>query len=304
MGWSWALYFCNEAVASRAAAVAADGWGSLLRERAPAPRLVPGQPVHAVYVDNHTGLGHSAADAEQAHQDFRAQCAAFGLDLHDEVPCSPYLEALGLQFDGPGRRLRHRSARLWRFKLATVALLRRRVVAGWQLEIWLGHAVHMCGLGRPLLSILSQSYAYVAAHKERSGRLWRVVRRELWLMSNQVFTCEVELDAPFNSSVYLGDSSDYGYALMETRGTGDELLEDFKWRERWRFKAAPPLPPPPHPTLGALGAAFGVCFDGDDPEQLEAFGEPHVVGRTAWEPLGARTRPTQAAAHGPRGCAA
>ncbi|CAK0906294.1 unnamed protein product, partial [Prorocentrum cordatum] len=283
------------AVASRAAAVAAEGWGSLLRERAPAPRLVPGQPVHAVYVDNHTGLGHSAADAEQAHQDFRAQCAAFGLDLHDEAPCSPYLEALGLQFDGPGRRLRHRSARLWRFKLATVALLRRRVVAGWQLEIWLGHAVHMCGLGRPLLSILSQSYAYVAAHKERSGRLWRGVRRELWLMSNLVFTCEVELDAPFNSSVYLGDSSDYGYALMETRGAGDELLEDFKWRERWRFKAAPPLPPPPRPTLGALGAAFGACFDGDDPEQLEAFGEPHVVGRTAWEPLGARARLAQRA---------
>eukprot|EP00959_Pyramimonas_sp_CCMP1952_P300670 6289201-Pyramimonas_sp.AAC.1 len=95
-------------------------------------------------------------------------------------------------------------------------------------------------------------------------------------MSNLVFTCEVELDAPFNSSVYLGDSSGYGYALMETKGTGDELLEDFKWRERWRFKAAPPLPPPPHPTLEALGAAFGVCFDGDDPEQLEAFGEPHV----------------------------
>eukprot|EP00959_Pyramimonas_sp_CCMP1952_P276163 5772711-Pyramimonas_sp.AAC.1 len=72
MGWSWALYFCNEAVASRAAAVAADGWGSLLRERAPAPRLAPGRPVHAVYVDNHTRLGHSAMDAEQAHQDFRA----------------------------------------------------------------------------------------------------------------------------------------------------------------------------------------------------------------------------------------
>eukprot|EP00959_Pyramimonas_sp_CCMP1952_P283033 5916082-Pyramimonas_sp.AAC.1 len=59
-------------------------------------------------------------------------------------------------------------------------------------------------------------------------------------MSNLVFACEVELDAPFNSSVYLGDSSDYGYAPMETRGTGDELLEDFKWMARaaWRRAAA------------------------------------------------------------------
>ena len=100
-GWPGALRFCHGAVAARAAVAAKGGWGGLLPERASAPRLAPGQPARAARAGDRAALGRSAADVQQAHRDFEAQRATFGLDLHDEVTCSPRLEALGLQFDGP-----------------------------------------------------------------------------------------------------------------------------------------------------------------------------------------------------------
>ena len=80
MGWSWALHFC-QAVSGCAVAAAAGDPTLLLRERQPAPKLTPGIPLHAVYVDNHTGLGHSADDACAAHVKFVAACESLGLGL-------------------------------------------------------------------------------------------------------------------------------------------------------------------------------------------------------------------------------
>ena len=57
MGWSWALYFANEAVNEMVARARGGDHDWLLRERTPLPRLRVDRPVGGVYVDNITLLG-------------------------------------------------------------------------------------------------------------------------------------------------------------------------------------------------------------------------------------------------------
>eukprot|EP00959_Pyramimonas_sp_CCMP1952_P357499 7485809-Pyramimonas_sp.AAC.1 len=52
MGWSWALYFANEAVAYRVEKTLADGPDQIMREMHPAPILKPGKCATGVHVDN------------------------------------------------------------------------------------------------------------------------------------------------------------------------------------------------------------------------------------------------------------
>ena len=52
MGWSWSLFFANEAVAFKVAKTRDVAGSDTLRERAPAPLLAPGRAITDTLVDN------------------------------------------------------------------------------------------------------------------------------------------------------------------------------------------------------------------------------------------------------------
>ena len=62
MGWSWALYFANEAVAFQAANTGGDGGRDAMRERQPTPTVRPGVCVTGTYVDNVQIIGGTRGD--------------------------------------------------------------------------------------------------------------------------------------------------------------------------------------------------------------------------------------------------
>ena len=64
MGWSWALYFANEAVTYRVQRALPDGADKVMREMQPAPTIEPGRCVAGVYVDNVQVVGGCEADVE------------------------------------------------------------------------------------------------------------------------------------------------------------------------------------------------------------------------------------------------
>lgn len=139
MGWSWSLYFCNEAVVDVALScpslvVTAD------REPSRAPSA--SASLAAVYVDNLTVVASTKSEACRGVDEFAAEAERRGLTLHDSERGLLEIEALGMILDfRDGRRaLRHRPYGLWRFRLASHALLRRRAVRGEELQVWLGHA--------------------------------------------------------------------------------------------------------------------------------------------------------------------
>ena len=119
----------------------------------PGPVVAKGQPTLCPYVDNVNVLGPSRPPVQLALESIREQLDAVGLDTHEHVSPTPNCAAVGVQYDGCRRLLRHTSRRAWRLYLALVVVLRLRRLAGWQLRTLLGHAVHNCLPMRPVLAV-------------------------------------------------------------------------------------------------------------------------------------------------------
>ena len=100
MGWSWAHYFAQEALAEPVrlclASLARSGgegprvplppsirYGGLLEDRRPAPLLAHARPLGAVYVDNALIVGATAPDTRDAVAAIRRELDKVGLVVGD-----------------------------------------------------------------------------------------------------------------------------------------------------------------------------------------------------------------------------
>ena len=55
------------------------------------------------------------------------------------------------------------------------------------------------------------------------------------IFAGLIFLAEIDLAAPALDQLYCVDSSLEGYCVMVSKTCEDEVREQFKWRERWRF---------------------------------------------------------------------
>ncbi|CAK0875312.1 unnamed protein product, partial [Prorocentrum cordatum] len=222
MGWSWALFFAQEAVSamtSRALRPCSTLEPAMVREHLPAPDLNESGVMGSVYVDNITVLGKTAAVAREASAALRDEAERCGLPITWSYPdVVTHLETVGIELDLKQGRLRNKASRVWRFDLATRALLARGKMRGEHMEVWLGHAVSLLMLARP-------GYAALSA-----------VRQEMRIVVGLVWLAEVDLAAPYVPHVYASDSADHGYGLMYKRASLGDLRSAFRWKEKWSFK--------------------------------------------------------------------
>ncbi len=137
-GWSWALFFCNKVCTE-----------ALVRYRQPISVLCKDNAVCSVYADNFVALAGSQAAAEEAYDGFVEACAWRGLRLLGSV-----IDCKWLVYQKPRR--------VWRVHLATNLLLRRRRVRGPEVQVVVGHFVHLFGLCRPALSVFQATYKFFA----------------------------------------------------------------------------------------------------------------------------------------------
>ncbi|CAK0831794.1 unnamed protein product [Prorocentrum cordatum] len=239
MGWSWALYFANEAVTYRVQRALPDGAEKVMREMQPAPTIEPGKCVAGVYVDNVQVIGGCEADANtQMHKIenlFREDRVPFDVEPGNSLE----MQSLGLVYHWRERRLRHVARRVWRTYMAGHALLRRRKLHGHTLQCWLGHVVNLNQLCPEAMSALNACYRFIEESLESPKRVWPSVKSEIRCSMNLLFLMEADLGATYSDQVYCGDSSGRGYALHVTTAEPTELREAWKWRERWRYRDVP-----------------------------------------------------------------
>ncbi|CAE8674891.1 unnamed protein product [Polarella glacialis] len=264
MGWSWALHMAQEIVSHQVSQTENFDKSDQIRDKQVAPLLQPGRPVLGIYVDNVAIIGGVPEDADRR---MRAVCERFGqLGIPFVVThksSQSYLDTIGLRFDFARRALMHKSRRCWRLRLATLALLRRRKVRGSVLQVWGGHVIHHFSLLRPGMSCLHSFYRFIEFAGNEQKVLWPSVRQEMRLVIGLVFLGEAHLGAPIHESVYLGDSSTYGFSLMVTKSSQQEVRQATLHRERWRFIApdvelgAPLVSPLDFSTLGGLSPLGG-----------------------------------------------
>jgi hypothetical protein len=150
-------------VSTIVASVLPGGADALVLDRACAPVLQKGSPIASVYVDNAAIFALSHAEAQSTIDAVEAALHRKGFGTHEKVDAtSSDFEIVGLVFNGRSKRLRHKPKRMWRLYDATLDILRRGRLYGWHLRHWLGHAVHLAMLSRPLLSLVSACYAFVS----------------------------------------------------------------------------------------------------------------------------------------------
>ena len=229
-------------------------------------------------------VGRTCAFAEKVLDDFVAECSRVGLLLHEVHRGVLELEALGAVLDCRRHLLLQKPRRVWRAHLAGQALLRRSRASGLELQIWMGHIIHLVGLCRPALSVFQNIYPFIAQFSSRRGRLSPTVRQEIRMASWLVFLAGVDLQSPLASLVHMGDSSTQGYAVMSTRATPREVRHEFRLRERWRFADVADDFQPAVLDASICDEMAGLSPLGGAPDEQDAarlFAPGHVPGRAS-----------------------
>ena len=190
MRWSWALPFCH-CVCAKAVVLAAGRMRLSVRaaqqhsllERRAAPRVGPGMPVLAPYVDSCNAMVWDAADATSPCGPLGDVLAEWGLAHRAETYGAPSWEALGSVLDVERRVLLSKPSGLWRCRAALLHLYEQGLASGDLVSLVLGHAVHAGMAYRPALSVIQHLYGFVAEHGWRVDALNDFERQELFYLA-------------------------------------------------------------------------------------------------------------------------
>ncbi|CAK0791289.1 unnamed protein product [Prorocentrum cordatum] len=199
MGFSWSLYFARAANQCRLDRQPSLAGSLRLSDRG--PPLV---------------LGQGAAGSELGHYMCVDSAGVIGFDAA-RVTCA--LQEAQRDFDGDH--------------------LKFHEVAGWQLEMVLGHMTFMALVRREVLSIFHPVYAFVAQSYHTFSVLWPTVRDELNCYLGIVVMLESSWTRPWTPVVYSSDASLHGYGVAEACFGTETVAEIGRVSElaRWRLGA-------------------------------------------------------------------
>ena len=167
MGWSWALFLANEAVAHIVCGKVPAPMTEV-RDRLPAP-VLGDHAITGVYVDNISIIGRTAEQVTQAADRIQAYFDDIKIPLtwNPSKPTSQ-LETVGIVLDFEAGVARNKPKRLWKVFLAGQSLMHRRRVSVDLLEVWLGHASYIFMLMPLGLSSFFHIYRFI--HSQRGKR--------------------------------------------------------------------------------------------------------------------------------------
>ena len=261
MGWSHALCFC-QMIHQRIVQGVGAGMQTRLEDRTAVPS---GDCMHLEYVDNFVVLGTSSSKVSQIAEAGVSALREAGFVVHEEETSKGNIKILGWEFEST--RMKPKSLRVWRVRMAFQQLLKTGVASGRQLEKVLGHA-NFISLGRrEALSIFGETYTFIQRHYHIPHRLWRSVRRELeiWIGVSPLIWRDLAL--PWSSEVISVDASTWGLGATTTSDfTIPEIQQLGRFSERWRFD----IDEFKYPRAGAFGVHSNAVTDEADVLQWAA----------------------------------
>ncbi len=238
MGWAWALFFANEAVAF-AVADRIERPLMEVRDRLPPPCLGT-DAITGVYVDNISIMATNKQAVVEAKERIEQRFGVDGIPLTwSSAEPQEVLQTIGVVFDFRKGVAHPVQRRVWRTFLAGRELLRRRRVSVKHLEIWVGHVTAIFMLTPPLLSCFFHTYRFLKRSEGKRAEVWKEVRSEIKLVLGTLWLARSTLAFDPVRHVDVGDASMQAYAMMSTEASTSEIAEACKWRELWRFRPIP-----------------------------------------------------------------
>ncbi|CAK0819174.1 unnamed protein product, partial [Prorocentrum cordatum] len=243
MGFAWAMRWTQQAHRELLRRGGLGGIESELVDRQIAPSVDSPQVPRVVYVDNEIFVSSRPGATRGARRQAAKVMTEAGLPLHEVEESKTVVEALGLELDGLKLRARLARAKRWRLGLGTQALLRRRRVAGREVEQMIGHFAHAMLLNRPALCVFRSAYDFARKHYRVPVPLWPSVRQELANALHLMPLLAVQFDLPWSGRVTCSDATLRGYAVQEADMEPPAVREVGRWSERWRFRIQSALRP-------------------------------------------------------------
>ena len=257
MGFSWSLFYCQDAGENLTCIASDIDRVDLLSDRGRPLVLIVGRhglpPRQYVYVDNLGVIGPDGTVVASVLDTVIAEFMRHGLLIHERQITTTEVDVLGVVVDGTRRHSRLSQKRFWTVRGAITHTLSRRKVAGFMLEAVVGHAT-FCGLvRRPVLSVFHATYAFIAQSYTTPVPLWASVRQELETFRGLMVLLVSNWCLDWSTTAYSTDASLFGWGAT-SRTIDVELAKRVgRVRERNRYRD------PGH--VAARAAALGFVDD-------------------------------------------
>ena len=239
MGWTWSLHFAQLANATRMALLPCLDRSLALTDRgAPLVLRADGreETAHYVYVDNLGVISGNRDRVEAALHEAHESFDSVGLLLHETEVFEGAGKTLGVVIDGKALETRAADERFGNIRAALRWLLRRRCVAGWELEVILGHCTFLALVRRELLCVFFACYRFIQKNYWERAELWRTVRDELEVFIGLMVFAFSPWWLSWAPQVHATDSSLYGFGVSVSDWKPEEaaavgrVLERRRWR--------------------------------------------------------------------------
>ena len=234
MGWSSSLFFCQHTLQS-AAAKAGLLESDCIEDRSWIGHISPGRVVHAEYVDNFFVCGTDRERVQKSFDGVRRVLETWGFDIHEVTDAQPVVEGLGLRLDGTEKRVTLTSSRIWKLRLAALAIGRLKSPPPAKvIEKVVGHFTFAMMVRREALSVFSSVYQYI--HAPKPGRsLWLLAQAEIVQASSLLPLLSTSWALPWDTVVSATDSSDFGYGVCERILDVRAVASCGRPCEQWRY---------------------------------------------------------------------
>ncbi|CAE7735243.1 unnamed protein product [Symbiodinium necroappetens] len=245
-----------------------------------------GRTIHAQYVDNFFVSGIDSGVVQQSFDRMKCILEDWGFSIHEVTEAQPVVHGLGLVIDGESRSVSLTPARIWKLRLAALALSRRRVPPPAKvIEKVVGHFTFAMMVRRECLSVFSAVYKYIRfkGHSDPScrpqqahGLLWRAAQQELVQASSILPLMCTSLDLPWSPVVTATDASEIGYGVCQRHLGCDQVAQVGRSCERWRYAVE-----------GAIKARSNALGTGDDHADDQAQYECARIRDSEFKEVGA-----------------
>ncbi len=133
--------------------------------------------------------------------------------LHNFEVASRPTAALGSKVDGEKLTMEITDERLFEAQAGVQGLLARRLVAGWSVEVVVGHLA-FCGVAdRTLLKVLHTVYRFVRRRYLEAAEAWPECRAELRTFAALLFLAKADWTVPGHELMYQSDASEAGWGV-------------------------------------------------------------------------------------------
>jgi hypothetical protein len=159
-----------------------------------------------------------------------------GLLIHELEVHNAGGDAIGVTIDGANHITRNTWKRFGTLRKGIQAVLNRDRIAGWVLEVVLGHCTYFSLVLRDVLCVFHACYRFVQRHYSKASFIWAEVRNELRAFKGMMIFVASRWDLQWSDVVYSVDASLSGYGIVKSKWALSDVRQVGRVDERSRYK--------------------------------------------------------------------